>query len=94
MSESQAYPLHGVRVLDLSSEIAGPYATKMLADAGAEVIKVEGPSGDSLRDWSASNQDLGERDGALFQFLNGGKQSVSWDLATDFAKARIWYSKT
>ena len=89
MSESQAYPLQGVRVLDLSSEIAGPYATKMLADAGAEVIKVEGPLGDPLRHWSASKQDLGERDGALFQFLNGGKQSVSWDLATDEGRDRF-----
>jgi len=80
--EAQSYPLSGMKVVDLSTEIAGPYATKMLVDAGAEVIKVEGPSGDPLRGWSASKQDLSSRDGALFQFLNGGKQSLDWDLET------------
>lgn len=83
MSESHPLPLSGLRVIDLSSEIAGPYATKMLGDAGAEVIKVEGPDGDPLRRWSASKQDLAGRDGALFCFLNGGKQSVDWDLASE-----------
>ena len=74
------HPLSGIRVVDLSTEIAGPYATKMLVDAGAEVIKVEPVEGDPLRGWSASKQTLEGRDGALFQFLNGGKQSVVWDL--------------
>ena len=52
--------LDGVRVLDFSSEIAGPYATKLLADAGADVVKVEKPSGDPMRRWSAS-EELGLR---------------------------------
>ena len=68
--------LAGLRVLDLSTEIAGPYATKLLADAGADVIKVEPPGGDPLRSWSASGTDLAGRDGALFQFLNTSKRSV------------------
>ena len=83
MTEARAYPLSGLRVLDLSTEIAGPYATKMLVDAGAEVIKVEEPGGDPLRRFSSSGQDLSTRDGALFQFLNGGKRSVDWDLETE-----------
>ncbi|MEM9177539.1 MAG: CoA transferase [Myxococcota bacterium] len=87
MSEAPAFPLAGVRVLDLSTEIAGPYATKLLVDAGAEVIKVEGPGGDPLRRFSSSGQDLSERDGALFQFLNGGKRSVDWDLETEAGRA-------
>ena len=65
-----------LRVLDLSSGIAGPYATKLLADAGADVVKVEGPSGDPLRAWSATGADLSGEDGALFRYLNTSKRSV------------------
>ena len=74
------WPLAGVRVLDLSSEIAGPYATKQLVDAGADVVKIESAAGDPLRRWSASGQDLRGRDGVLFHYLNAGKRSVVWDL--------------
>ena len=83
------HPLSGIRVVDLSTEIAGPYATKMLVDAGAEVIKVEPVEGDPLRGWSASKQTLEGRDGALFQFLNGGKQSVVWDLESEADRVRL-----
>ena len=68
--------LRHLRVVDFSDRIAGAYATKLLADAWAEVVKVEPRSGDPLRRWSASGQALGERDGALFQFLNTSKKSV------------------
>jgi len=68
--------LNGVRVVDFSNRIAGAYVTKLLADAYADVIKVEPPSGDPLRKWSASHQDLQDRDGALFQFLSCSKRSV------------------
>ncbi len=68
-------PLTGYTVVDLSSGIAGGYATKILADGGADVIKVEAPEGDPLRGWSAS----GTAPGALFAFLAGGKRSVIAD---------------
>jgi len=68
--------LRDLRVIDFSSQIAGPYCTKLFADAGAEVIKIEAPEGDPLRRWSATGADLRGRDSALFRFLNGGKRSV------------------
>jgi crotonobetainyl-CoA:carnitine CoA-transferase CaiB-like acyl-CoA transferase len=67
--------LHGYTVVDLSTGIAGSYCTKLLADGGARVIKVEPPHGDPLRRWSASGADI-DGDGALFAFLAGGKHSV------------------
>ena len=68
--------LRGIRVLDFSTQIAGPYATKLLADAGAEVISVEPPGGDPLRRTSATGADLGDEDSALFRFLHAGKKSI------------------
>jgi CoA:oxalate CoA-transferase len=69
-------PLNGVRVLDFSLLMAGPYCTRFLADLGAEVIKVEGPEGDYIR------QREPKRDGqsAYFGHLNAGKKSVCLDL--------------
>ena len=73
-------PLSGLRVVDLSTWIGGAYCTKLLADGGAEVIKVESPGGDPLRRWSASGAVISpDADGALFNFLNASKQSVVVD---------------
>lgn len=72
-----------LRVIDLTSNIAGPYCTKLLADAGADVVKVEEQSGDPLRRWSASGADLGGEDGALFRYLNTSKRSVLGGLEDD-----------
>ena len=74
--------LSRLRVIDLSTEIAGPYCTKLLSDAGAQVIKVESPDGgDPLRRWKASPAELPEgSDGALFQYLNASKQSITLDV--------------
>jgi crotonobetainyl-CoA:carnitine CoA-transferase CaiB-like acyl-CoA transferase len=71
--------LHGlrdIRVIDLSTGIAGGYATKLFCDAGADVVKVEPPAGDPLRRFTASGRHLAGRDGPLFQFLAAGKRSV------------------
>ena len=75
-------PLSGYTVIDLSYGIAGAYCTKLLADGGADIIKVESPEGDSLRSWSASGSDL-TGDGALFSFLAGSKHSVVADPDAD-----------
>ncbi|MCP4907118.1 MAG: CoA transferase [bacterium] len=74
-------PLDGLRILDLSTEIAGPYGTKLLTDAGADVIKLESPEGDPLRRWSASHTSIAEAgSGALFKFLNTSKRGAVADL--------------
>ena len=73
--------LEGLTVLDLTSHIAGPYASKLLADLGARVIKVERPGGDPARrlgPWLGDEPGI-ERSGT-FQFLNTNKESVVIDL--------------
>jgi crotonobetainyl-CoA:carnitine CoA-transferase CaiB-like acyl-CoA transferase len=65
-----------VRILDLSTGVAGAYCTKLLADAGADVVKVEEDGGAPLRGWSSTGgQVVG--DGALFQFLHTSKRSIT-----------------
>lgn len=68
-------PLSGVRVIDFTEYIAGPYATMMLADMGADVIKVEPLSGDHWRHQAP----VAENESKLFLGLNRGKRSVSLD---------------
>jgi crotonobetainyl-CoA:carnitine CoA-transferase CaiB-like acyl-CoA transferase len=74
--------------VDLSQGIAGPYCTKLLADLGAEVIKVEPPGGDHTRRLGPFPGDIpdGEKSG-LFIHLNGNKKSVVLDITTDDGKA-------
>jgi crotonobetainyl-CoA:carnitine CoA-transferase CaiB-like acyl-CoA transferase len=68
--------LTGIRVVEFSHQIAGPYVGKLLVDAGAQVVKIEPPEGDSLRRWSATGAELGGADSALFRYLSAGKRSV------------------
>jgi crotonobetainyl-CoA:carnitine CoA-transferase CaiB-like acyl-CoA transferase len=78
-------PLAGVRVLDLSRVLAGPWATQALADLGAQVIKIERPgAGDDTRHWGppfAVDPDGGQGDAAYFFAANRGKRSVTVDIA-------------
>src|SRR4051794_16999300 len=71
-------PLEGLIVLDFSTLLPGPLATFMLAEAGAEVIKVEKPGGEDMRRFPPA---IGA-DSAPFAVLNGGKKSVEVDLKT------------
>ena len=81
MDERDTSPLEGVRVLDLSRILAGPLATMVLADLGADVIKVERPgSGDDTRGWGPPF--VGD-DAAYFLSLNHNKRSIALDLQTD-----------
>ena len=79
-------PLSGIRVLDLSRVLAGPWATQTLADLGAEVIKIERPGvGDDTRAWGppfTTRTDGARGDAAYFLCANRGKKSVELDLAT------------
>ena len=68
--------LSDLRVVDFSGGIAGGYCSKLFADAGADVVKVESPEGDPLRRWSATGADLGGRDAAFFRFLHSSKRAV------------------
>ena len=86
-------PLSGVRVLDLSRVLAGPWATQTLADLGAEVIKIERPGvGDDTRAWGppfTTKADGTPGDAAYFLCTNRGKKSVTVDIATPEGAATI-----
>ena len=83
-------PLEGLKVLELARILAGPWAGQTLADLGAEVIKVESPSGDDTRGWGPP---FVERDGdttaAYFQVCNRGKSSVVADLKNAVDRAHV-----
>ncbi|KMS50539.1 L-carnitine dehydratase/bile acid-inducible protein F [Novosphingobium barchaimii LL02] len=79
-------PLAGVKVLDLTSVLMGPYATQIFADLGADVIKVESPSGDTTR-FIPPGPDASR--GAMFLNVNRGKRSVVMDLKQPEARAAL-----
>jgi len=72
-------PLAGIRIIEVGTMLAGPYATMLLADLGAEVVKVEPPGGEISRQVSAS----------YFASLNRGKRSVCLDLASVAGQRRL-----
>ena len=77
-------PLKGLRVLELARILAGPWAGQLLADLGADVIKVESPKGDDTRQWGPPFVERadGEQSAAYFHGCNRGKRSIVVDLSS------------
>jgi len=81
--------LTGLRVVEIAGDIAGPYCTKLLVDLGADVIKVEPPSGDPLRRWGPFPAGVENPDrSGLFEYLNAGKHGATIDLDNEVSAVR------
>src|SRR5690554_5329147 len=76
-------PLHGLRIIDLTTVVSGPYATQIFADLGAEVIKIEGVGGDLMRSNGVSRA---KGFGDIFIASNRNKKSVQLDLKQEDGK--------
>ncbi len=84
MSSATPGAMTGLRVIDLTRVLGGPYCTQILADHGADVIKVEPPAGDEVRDWGPPFHD---EDAAYFVGINRNKRSIGLDLASEGGRA-------
>jgi crotonobetainyl-CoA:carnitine CoA-transferase CaiB-like acyl-CoA transferase len=80
-------PLDGIRVLDLTSVVLGPLATQTMGDMGADIVKIEGPAGDTTRYTGPKRSaDMS----ALYMGLNRNKRSIVLDLKQETAKDALW----
>lgn len=86
MAESQTSggALAGIKVIDCTRVLGGPYCTQLLGDHGAEIIKVEPPQGDEVREWGPPFDEGG--DASYFLGVNRNKRSLGLDLSTDAGK--------
>ena len=85
-------PLSGIKVLDLSTYVAAPVCCRLLADLGAEVIKVERPAGDTWRTTGKAYvpQRFTDGENPVFDIYNSGKQHIALDLKTPGGKEVFW----
>jgi crotonobetainyl-CoA:carnitine CoA-transferase CaiB-like acyl-CoA transferase len=81
-----SYPLEGLKVLDFSRVLAGPFAGRMLADLGADVVKIEPPDGDSTRLWGKMIANLS----GYYTMVNAGKRNISIDLRAEGAAELVF----
>ncbi|MGY8960442.1 MAG: CoA transferase, partial [Alphaproteobacteria bacterium] len=88
MNEQAPSPgaLAGKRIIDLTRVLGGPYCTQILADHGAEVIKIEPPQGDEVRDWGPPFHD---EDASYFIGVNRNKRSMGLDLSKEEGRALL-----
>ncbi|MGO2542571.1 MAG: CaiB/BaiF CoA transferase family protein [Specibacter sp.] len=87
MDKQQGLPLEGIRILDLSRALAGPYATALLGDLGATIIKTESiKGGDSSRSWPPFENDHS----LYFDSANRGKESIAIDFYTEAGRDLLW----
>lgn len=77
-----SFPLEGLKVLDFSRVVAGPFATRMLSDLGADVVKIEPPDGDFTRLWGAKIASIS----GFYTQQNAGKRNMSVDLKAEGAR--------
>ena len=90
MPSTTTGPLAGIRVIDLSTVLAGPYCTMVLADLGADVVKIEPPDGDATRGWGppwVGDVTAGTRTAAYFLAVNRNKRSLRLDLRSADGRA-------
>ena len=87
-ARSASGALVGIRVIDLSKVLAGPLCTQMLADHGADVIKVEPPAGDETRTLGPPFNAAG--DAAYFDAVNRGKRAIGMDLSHAEGQATLF----
>ncbi|MBI2694932.1 CaiB/BaiF CoA transferase family protein [Mycobacterium nebraskense] len=89
-SDSHPTPLHDLRVVEISDRIAGSYCGKLLADAGAQVRKIEPPQGDWLRRYSATGSPVPDGESSpFFAYLNAGKRSMTYPAAAERFSAEL-----
>lgn len=81
MIDVAASALGGLKVIDLTRVLGGPYCTQLLGDYGAEIIKIEPPQGDEVRDWGPPFDD--QQDASYFIGVNRNKRALGLDLSTD-----------